>query len=199
VKIACKPLQPPRSQLLKRTVPETGPQIRPCNNGCDRSIPFGSTLLAIKSSGRLILRIQLKARAQGLPRRIELGRYIVADPKICGGQPTFKGIRILVWIVLEQLGEGLTWGEVKGEWDGKVTGAAIAEAIAIAGLVESVTHEICQPRSAAQRSVPSRFGTVESLGVVKLVSAPPSRSAWLSLLPASAHRNELGPAKRGYC
>ena len=25
--------------------------------------------------------------------RIELGRYIVADPRICGGQPTFKGTR----------------------------------------------------------------------------------------------------------
>ena len=40
-------------------------------------------------------------------RRIELGRHIVADPEICGGQPTFKGTRIMVWIVLEQLDDGL--------------------------------------------------------------------------------------------
>jgi uncharacterized protein (DUF433 family) len=60
----------------------------------------------------------------------------VADPKICGGQPTFEGTRIMVWIVLEQLEEGLTWDKIKAEWDGKVTGEAIAEAIAIAGLVE---------------------------------------------------------------
>ena len=74
-----------------------------------------------------------------LAHRIELGRHIVADPKICGGQPTFKGTRIMVWIVLEQLEDGMTWSEVMGEWDGKVTEEAIAESIAIAELV--VKHE----------------------------------------------------------
>ena len=72
-------------------------------------------------------------------RRIELGRHIVADPKICGGQPTFKGTRILVWIVLEQIDDGLTWGEIVGEWGGKISPDAIAEAIAIADLL--VKHE----------------------------------------------------------
>ena len=74
-----------------------------------------------------------------LAHRIELGRHIVADPKICGGQPTFKGTRIMVWIVLEQLERGMTWSEVMGEWDGKVTEESIAESIAIAELV--VKHE----------------------------------------------------------
>ena len=64
-------------------------------------------------------RIDIKARSQGLPHRIELGNPIVADPKICGGQPTFKGTRIMVWIVLEQLGEGLTWDEIRDEGLGK--------------------------------------------------------------------------------
>ena len=45
----------------------------------------------------------------------------------------------MVWIVLEQLEDGLTWGEIEREWDGKVTNEAIAEAIAIASLV--VKHE----------------------------------------------------------
>jgi uncharacterized protein (DUF433 family) len=80
-----------------------------------------------------------KAKADGARRRIELGRYIVADSKICGGQPTFKGTRIMVWIVLEQLDRGLTWQEVVREWDGRVPEEAIGEAIAIAGLV--VKHE----------------------------------------------------------
>ncbi len=74
-----------------------------------------------------------------LAHRIELGRHIVADPKICGGQPTFKGTRIMVWIVLEQLEDGMTWTEVMGEWNGKVTEEAIAESIAIAEFV--VKHE----------------------------------------------------------
>jgi uncharacterized protein (DUF433 family) len=70
------------------------------------------------------------------PTRIELGRHIVADPKTCGGQPTFTGSRIMVWIVLDQLDRGMTWDEIVGEWRGKVSKAAIAEAIAIAPLVE---------------------------------------------------------------
>ena len=38
--------------------------------------------------------------------RIELGQYIVADPKICHGKPTFKGTRIMVWQVLDALARG---------------------------------------------------------------------------------------------
>jgi len=81
----------------------------------------------------------MKAKATGTRRRIELGRHIVADPKICGGQPTFKGTRIMVWLVLEQLEEGLSWEEIAREWSGRVSEEAIGEAIAIADLV--VKHE----------------------------------------------------------
>ena len=27
-----------------------------------------------------------------------MGRYIVADPRICHGKPTFRGTRVFVWI-----------------------------------------------------------------------------------------------------
>ena len=79
----------------------------------------------------------MKTKTNG--QRIELGRHIVADPQICGGQPTFKNTRIMVWIVLEQVEEGLSWDEIVGEWDGKVSPEAISEAIAIADVV--VKHE----------------------------------------------------------
>ncbi len=36
-----------------------------------------------------------------------LGRYVVADPKICHGQPTFRGTRIFVEDVLEQVFSGM--------------------------------------------------------------------------------------------
>ena len=32
-----------------------------------------------------------------------VGRYIIADPRICHGEPTFRGTRILVADVLEQV------------------------------------------------------------------------------------------------
>ena len=91
------------------------------------------------SSGGIVRCIDMKAKASEIRRRIELGRHIVADSKICGGQPTFKGTRIMVWIVLEQLEDGLSWDEVVAEWGGKVPKRGIAEAIAISDLV--VKHE----------------------------------------------------------
>ncbi len=81
----------------------------------------------------------MKATVTDKRQRVELGRHIVADPKICGGQPTFKGTRIMVWVVLEQLEDGLTWEEIKAEWEGKISDESIAEAVAIAPQV--VKHE----------------------------------------------------------
>ncbi len=95
--------------------------------------------LAIEFRGAHSQRSGMKVKANGRIHRVELGRHIVADPKICGGQPTFRGTRIMVWIVLEQLDRGLTWAEISREWDGRVTDEAIAEAIAIADFV--VKHE----------------------------------------------------------
>jgi hypothetical protein len=41
--------------------------------------------------------------------RTELGRYIVADPEICHGKPTFKGTRIMAWQVLDDVAYGRSW------------------------------------------------------------------------------------------
>ena len=57
------------------------------------------------------------------------GRYIVSDPDICHGKPTFRGTRILVADVLEQVGEGLAWETIIEEWRGSITKESIAEAI----------------------------------------------------------------------
>lgn len=102
---------------------------------------------------RIVQRTGMKTSANG--PRIELGKHIVADPKICGGQPTFKGTRIMVWIVLEQLEDGMTWDEIVREWPpNKVPKAAIAEAIAIADLV--VKHEPFKGFHAGARRKSSR-------------------------------------------
>lgn len=39
-------------------------------------------------------------------------KYISRDPEICGGQPCFKGTRIMVWLVLDMLREGATVKEI---------------------------------------------------------------------------------------
>lgn len=57
------------------------------------------------------------------------GRYIASDPDICHGKPTFRGTRILVADVLDQIGEGQAWETIIEEWRGSITKDAIAEAI----------------------------------------------------------------------
>ncbi len=61
-----------------------------------------------------------------------VGRYIVADPKICHGRPTFLGTRILVEDVLEQVAAGMAWPSIVEEWRGSICAEAIAEAVRLA-------------------------------------------------------------------
>ena len=61
-----------------------------------------------------------------------LGRYIVIDPDICHGEPTFRGTRILVADVLEQVANGLAWDAIVEEWRGTLVKEAIAEAVRLA-------------------------------------------------------------------
>jgi uncharacterized protein (DUF433 family) len=65
-------------------------------------------------------------------KRTSLGRHIVADPRICHGQPTFRGTRILVADVLEQIASGMAWEAIVDEWRGAITADAIAEAVRLA-------------------------------------------------------------------
>ncbi|MDP2606973.1 MAG: DUF433 domain-containing protein [Deltaproteobacteria bacterium] len=80
-------------------------------------------------------------------KRKELGRYVVADPEICGGQLTFKGTRIFVKDVLAMLAKGYNWDRISTEFDGRLSHAAIAEAIALAS--KALTEKSDKPRRAA--------------------------------------------------
>ena len=61
-----------------------------------------------------------------------IGRYIVTDPEICHGKPTFRGTRIMVWQVLEQVATGMAWETIEEEWHGRVSKEAIGEAVRLA-------------------------------------------------------------------
>ncbi len=60
------------------------------------------------------------------------GKYIVADPKICHGKLTFRGMRIMVATVLDQVADGRPWELISQEWGGKITEEAIREAVYLA-------------------------------------------------------------------
>jgi len=61
-----------------------------------------------------------------------IGRFVVADPAICHGQPTFRGTRILVADVLEQVAAGTAWETIVEEWRDNVSSDAISEAVRLA-------------------------------------------------------------------
>lgn len=61
-----------------------------------------------------------------------LGRFVVADPEICHGQPTFRGTRIFVSDVLDQVAGGMAWEAIIEQWRGAITKEAIAEAVRLA-------------------------------------------------------------------
>lgn len=61
-----------------------------------------------------------------------VGRFVVTDPTVCHGKPVFRGTRILVADVLEQVASGMAWEAIVEEWRGSVTPEAIAEAVRLA-------------------------------------------------------------------
>ena len=71
---------------------------------------------------------------------ISLGRYIVADPSRCHGQPTFRGSRVLVADVLEQVASGMDWDAIREEWHEAMPREAIAEAVRL-GREMLLTHK----------------------------------------------------------
>lgn len=61
-----------------------------------------------------------------------MGRFIVTDPEICHGKPTFRGTRVLVSDVLEQVASGMAWETIIEEWNDSISKEAIQEAIQLA-------------------------------------------------------------------
>lgn len=76
-----------------------------------------------------------------------IGRYIVTDPEICHGKPTFRGTRIMVAQVLEQVANGMVWEAIIEEWHGSITKEAIAEAVRLASqaFVEHADEYVFEP------------------------------------------------------
>jgi uncharacterized protein (DUF433 family) len=61
-----------------------------------------------------------------------LGRYVVMDPSICHGRPTFRGTRIFVSDVLDDVARGVAWEAIIERWHGAISKKAIGEAVRLA-------------------------------------------------------------------
>ncbi len=79
-----------------------------------------------------------------------IGRHIVTDPRICHGKPTFRGTRVLVSDVLEQVASGMAWETIVEKWNHKITKEAIREAVELASqaLLKHAHEFILEPAPA---------------------------------------------------
>jgi len=80
----------------------------------------------------------------------QIGCYIVADPKICHGKLSFRGTRVLVADVLDQVANGMAWETIIEEWNNSITKEAIKEAVQLANqaLINHVDEFILEPKAA---------------------------------------------------
>lgn len=49
-------------------------------------------------------------------KKTAINTYIVVDPDICHGKPTFAGTRIMVWQILDALAHGETIDTIIEDW-----------------------------------------------------------------------------------
>ena len=73
--------------------------------------------------------IAVKPRRPGKP--VELGPHLVADPRICHGQVTIKGTRVMAWQILDAVEDGEPMASIAANYHG-VTEAAVAECVRLA-------------------------------------------------------------------
>ena len=84
----------------------------------------------------------------------QIGRYIAADPQVCHGKLTFRGTRIFVSDVLEQVEIEIPWDVIVDEWGARAPHEAIAEALRLpreAFLEHATEYSPPRPRRRAAR------------------------------------------------
>ena len=73
--------------------------------------------------------------------RIEIGKYLAADTRVCGGRLVFRGSRIRVSDVLELIQAGYTPEAIARQYRGIIDPDAVREAVAFTrrGVVREAT------------------------------------------------------------
>jgi uncharacterized protein (DUF433 family) len=73
--------------------------------------------------------------------RLEIGKHLASDTRVCGGRLIFRGTRIMVADALELLAGGYSPEEVAKQYRGMLSAGAVREALGLTrrGLVREVT------------------------------------------------------------
>lgn len=87
-------------------------------------------------------------------QRVELSKYIVADPYICHGQPTFKGTRKIVHLIVRSFRSGWTIDEIA--FNHELPREAIIEALEIASEAFLERYSVPYPEPVSTEELISR-------------------------------------------
>jgi uncharacterized protein (DUF433 family) len=79
--------------------------------------------------------------------RLEIGKYLATDTRVCGGRLIFKGSRILVSDVVDLVHAGYTPDAISEEYRRLISPEAVREALSL--LRRGVVKEIVTKRQSA--------------------------------------------------
>ena len=79
--------------------------------------------------------------------RIEIGKHLAADTRVCGGRLIVRGSRILVSDVLELADAGYSAAEISRQYRGIISANAVREAVSLTsrGIVTEVNRKRTAP------------------------------------------------------
>lgn len=80
--------------------------------------------------------------------RVEIGKHLAVDTRVCGGRLIFRGTRIMVADAVELSEDGYSAEAIVQQYRGAVTEEAVSEALTLVrkGIVKEVES---QPQTAA--------------------------------------------------
>ena len=79
--------------------------------------------------------------------RIEIGKHLAADTRVCGGRLIFRGSRILVSDVLGLTQAGYTPAAIAQQYRGVISSGAVREALSLTR--RGVVKEVVATKTAA--------------------------------------------------
>ena len=80
--------------------------------------------------------------------RVEIGKHLAVDKRVCGGRLIFKGTRIMVADAVELAEDGYSPEAIARQYRGAITAEAVSEALELVrkGIVKEIES---QPQTAA--------------------------------------------------
>lgn len=76
--------------------------------------------------------------------RIEIGKYLAVDTRVCGGRLIFKGSRIMVADAVELADDGYSAEEIAAQYKGIISPEAVEEALKLVrqGVVKEIDVQV---------------------------------------------------------